>query len=161
MGYPGAGKTYMTQYFAQKYGLAELQLDEAAFDKDWKPLDSAIVLPKIAAFMEQENWVIDGNYSYLMQEERLEAADRIVLLLLPRVSCLYRAVKRTKARRAAGYKNDLNWWFIRFVLFGSRKPETRKNYQEIIRRYGGKVTVLRSQRQIDRFLRLLETKEGR
>lgn len=156
MGYPGAGKTYMTEYFAKKYGLEVMQLDEIAFTKEWKPIPNELILPRIAAFLERENWVIDGNYDYLMQEKRLEAADRIVLLLLPRVTCLFRAVRRTKARRAAGYENDLNPWFIRFVLFGSRKKETRRAYAGIARRYADKTVVLKSQRQINRFLKQLD-----
>ena len=156
MGYPGAGKTWTTEYLSKTYGLPAMQLDAVVFDKNWKRLDAAAVLPKVAAFMAQEHWVIDGYYSDVLFEERMQAADKIVLLLLPRRTCLWRAVKRSKARRAAGYKNDLNAWFIKFLLFESRSPERQKVYRDIIRRYGDKVAVLKSQKQVERFLRVLE-----
>ena len=152
MGSPGAGTTWMTEHLSKTYGLPAVQLDEVVFDKNWKRLDAAAVLPKVAAFMAQESWVIDGYYSDILFEERMEAADRIVLLLLPRLTCLWRAVKRSKARRAAGYKNDLNAWFLKFLLFESRSKERCKVYRDIIRRYGDKVVVLKSQRQVGRFL---------
>ena len=156
MGYPGAGKTWMTEYLSKAYSLPAMQLDEVVFDKNWKRLDVAAVLPKISAFMAQENWVIDGYYSDILFEERMEAADRIVLLLLPRSICLWRAVKRTKERKAAGYENDLNLWFVKFLLFESRSPERRKVYADIARHYGDKVAVLKSPRQVDRFLNQLK-----
>ena len=66
MGYPGAGKTWMTEHLSKTYGLPAVQLDEVVFDKNWKRLDAAAVLPKVAAFMAQESWVIDGYYSDIL-----------------------------------------------------------------------------------------------
>lgn len=152
MGYPGSGKSWLTAYLSEQYALPALQLDEVAFDRDWKPLDRAGVLPQIAAFLEQEHWVIDGNYDGYLLEERLAAADHIVLLLFPRHICLWRAVKRSSVRRAAGYTNDLNLRFLRFVLFGSRTRTHRAWYARILRQYPERVTVLRNRRQLTRFL---------
>lgn len=153
LGYAGSGKTYLSDYISQKKGIPVLHLDDVKWDKEWKPVDDSAVLPKVAEFMSNDDWIIDGYYTYLMIDERLEKADKIVLLQLPRLTCFSRALKRTKERRKNGYKNDLNWWFVKFVLFGCRNIERRNFYAEIEEKYKGKTVVLKNKRQVDEFIR--------
>ena len=152
LGYAGSGKTYLSDYISEMKNIPVLHLDSIKFDKEWKPIDDSVVLPQVAEFMEKEDWIIDGYYKYLLYDERLEKADLIVLLLLPRLTCFYRAVKRTKSRRQDGYKNDLNWWFVKFTLFGCRNKERRQTYNEIAEKYKDKTVVLKTKRQVDEFI---------
>lgn len=152
LGYAGSGKTYLSDYIAKKKNIPVLHLDSVKWDKEWKAVDDALVLPQVREFMSADNWIIDGYYKYLLYDERLEQADLIVLLLLPRLTCFYRAVKRTKLRRQEGYKNDLNWWFVKFTLFGCRNKERRRTYREIAEKYSGKTVVLKSRRQVENFM---------
>ncbi len=153
LGYAGSGKTYLSDYISEKKNIPVLHLDELKWDKEWKPVDDAVVLPRVSEFMAKDDWIIDGYYNYLFFDERLEDADLIVLLLLPRMICFYRAVKRTKSRRREGYKNDLNWWFVKFTLFGCRNKERRQTYAEIAEKYKDKTIVLKSKRQVSEFIK--------
>lgn len=153
MGYSGSGKTYLADFLSRKLAIPAMHLDAIAFDKNWDSIDPSVVLPLVADFMKQESWIIDGNYSYLYQTERLESADRIIFVNLPRLQCLYRAIRRSGSRKAEGYKNDLNPWFIRFVLFECRRKKRRDAYAEIIRQYRDKTIVLKSQWQINQFMK--------
>ena len=153
LGYAGSGKTYLSDYIAGKKNIPVLHLDDIKWDKDWKPIDDSVVLPKVADFMVHEDWIIDGYYTYLMIDERLQKADKIVLLQLPRITCFFRAVKRTKSRRQDGYANDMNWWFIKFTLFGCRNKERRGYYAEIAKKYKDKTVVLKTKQQVDEFMR--------
>ncbi len=153
LGYAGSGKTYLSDNLSENKKIPVLHLDDVKWDKEWKPIDDSVVLPQVAEFMAKDNWIIDGYYKYLLYDERLESADLIVLLLLPRLTCFYRAVKRTKSRRKDGYKNDLNWWFVKFTLFGCRNKERRRTYAEIAEKYKDKTVVLRTQRQVDEFMK--------
>lgn len=153
LGYAGSGKTYLSDCLAEKKNIPVLHLDDIKWDKEWKPVDDVVVLPKVKDFMENDNWIIDGYYTYLMIDERLESADKIILLLLPRVTCFFRALKRTKLRRKDGYKNDLNWWFVKFILYGCRNKERRAFYNKITKKYKNKTVVLKTKRQVDEFLR--------
>ncbi len=116
LGYAGSGKTYLSDYIAKKKSIPVLHLDDIKWDKEWKLIDDSVVLPKVADFMTNEDWVIDGYYTYLMIDERQQKADKIVLLQLPRATCFLRAVERTTRRRKDGYENDMNWWFVKFIL---------------------------------------------
>ena len=153
LGYAGSGKTYLSDYIAKKKNIPVLHLDDIKWDKKWKPVDDSVVLPKVADFMAKEDWIIDGYYTYLMIDERLQKADKIVLLQLPRATCFWRAVKRTKSRRQDGYANDMNWWFVKFTLFGCRNKERRNYYAEIAKKYSDKTVVLKTKRQIKEFMR--------
>ncbi len=158
MGYAGSGKTFLAKYLSEKLHIPVLHLDEVKYTKEWKPIPDEEVLPRVAAFLQKEQWIVDGNYTYLFQKERLDAADKIILLLLPRIPCLLRCIRRKKARKAEGYTNDTNLWFIQFVLFEGRNKERRQNYQCIQETYGDKVIILRSQKEIDAFLQQTESK---
>ncbi|MBQ7962384.1 MAG: hypothetical protein IJ289_07255 [Clostridia bacterium] len=103
--------------------------------------------------MQNENWIIDGYYTYLMIDKRLEDADLIVLLQLPRLTCFARALKRTSSRRKDGYKNDMNWWFVKFTLFGCRNKERRQYYDKIAEKYNNKTVVLKTKHQVEKFIK--------
>ncbi|MBE6821414.1 MAG: DNA topology modulation protein FlaR [Ruminococcaceae bacterium] len=148
LGYAGSGKTYLSDYIAKKRKMPVLHLDSIKWDKEWKPVDDALVLPQVSEFMKKEDWIIDGYYDYLLFDERLEQADKIILLLLPRRTCFYQALKRTASRRKEGYKNDFNLWFIKFTLFGCRNKERQQVYADIAKKYRSKTYVVRSRQQM-------------
>ena len=152
MGYVGSGKSVLARNLSKKLGIPKLELDDIEFDLNWKAVDREKILPDIQKLMEQDSWIIDGNYDDLLQSQRLEMADKIIFVMLPRILCLLRALRRTKERKAAGYRNDINPWFIRFLLFGCRNRERRNRYQCIMQQYPDKTVVLRSQSAIDDFL---------
>ena len=153
LGYAGSGKTYLSDYIAEKKNIPVIHLDDIKWDKEWKPIDDSVVLPKVADFMAKEDWIIDGYYTYLMIDERLQKADKIVLLQLPRATCFFRALKRTKSRRQDGYTNDMNLWFVKFTLFGCRNKERRNYYAEIAEKYSHKTVVFKTKRQVENFMR--------
>lgn len=153
LGYAGSGKTYLSDYVSEKNNIPVLHLDEIKWDKEWKPIDDSLVLPQVSEFMMNDDWIIDGYYDYLFYKERLDDSDIIILLLLPRMTCFYRAVKRSKLHKEEGYKNDLNWWFIKFTLFGCRSKERRQTYAGIAKKYIDKTVVLKTKRQVDEFIK--------
>ena len=152
LGYVGSGKTYLSDYIAKRKNIPVLHLDEVAFDKEWKQVEKESVLPKVADFISKEDWIIDGLYKYLLIDERLQNADEIILLQLPRMTCFFRVLKRTKERKKAGYKNDLNFWFIKFTLFGCRNKKRRIYYSEIAEKYKDKTVILRTRKQVEQYI---------
>lgn len=152
MGYVGSGKTYLSKSISHMRDIPAMHLDEIYFDKNWRPIDKSVVLSQVSDFMTNDCWLIDGFYSDLLMEERLEKADMIILMLLPRVTCFFRAIKRSKSRALEGYKNDLNPWFLKFTLFGCRNRKRRRAYAQIAQRYTDKTVILRSGRQVNKFI---------
>ena len=152
MGYVGSGKTYLSKSISHIRDIPVMHLDEIYFDKNWRPIEKSVVLSQVSDFMINDHWLIDGFYSDLLMDERLEKADMIILMLLPRATCFFRAIKRSKSRAQEGYKNDLNPWFLRFTLFGCRNRKRRRAYAQIAQRYKDKTVILRSSRQAKKFI---------
>ena len=152
MGYSGSGKTYLSKLLEKELSVSVLHLDEVKFDKEWNPYDNEVVLHKVVEYLKKDDWIIDGVYDYLCIEERLCQSDLIILLLLPRIPCFYRAIMRKKEREAQGYKHDINAWFIWFLLFGGRTKERRRLFSDIAEQYKDKVVVLKSKKDVDRFI---------
>ena len=152
MGYVGSGKTYLSKSISHMRDIPVMHLDEIYFDKNWRPIEKSVVLSQVSDFMINDHWLIDGFYSDLLMDERLEKADMIILMLLPRATCFFRAIKRSKSRAQEGYKNDLNPWFLKFTLFGCRNRKRRRAYAQIAQRYKDKTVILRSSRQVKKFI---------
>ena len=156
LGFAGSGKTYLSDYIAEKKSIPVLHLDDVKWNKEWKPVDDAFVLPTVAAFMAKDDWIIDGCYTYLMIDERLRNADEIVLLLLPRITCFFRALRRARQRRKDGYINDINLWFVKFILFGCRNRERRDYYAGISEKYRDKTVVLRTRKHVREYIKRID-----
>ena len=156
LGYVGSGKTYISNYISEMKSVHVLHLDVVKFDKEWKAIDDSLVLPIVSEFMSKDDWIIDGYYKTLLLEERLEKADMIILMLLPRLLCFARAFKRRKSRKKEGYKNDFNWWFVKFALFGCRSKERQRTYAEIVERYKDKTVVLKTRKQVANFMETIK-----
>ena len=47
----------------------------------------------------------------------------------------------------------MNWWFVKFTLFGCRNKERRNYYAEIAEKYSDKTVVLKTKSQVEEFMR--------
>ena len=160
MGYSGCGKSTLAQKLGKKYGIPVLHLDRVQFLPGWQERDRAEAVALTASFMEQDGWVIDGNYTAFLQEERAEQADLIIYMAFGRFVCLHRAMKRYRMYRgmerdsmAEGCTEKMDAEFIWWILYKGRTAEKRRHYQRLRMRYPEKFVILRNQRELDRFCR--------
>ena len=164
LGYSGSGKSTLAKRLGELYGIPVLHLDAVEFLPNWVKRELSEKKRIVADFMrDNDGWVIDGNYSKLFREERLEQADMIVMLLFDRFSCLRRVIKRyrtfkgrTRPDIGDGCAEKLDAEFVRWVLRDGRTKSKKADYNAIREKYLDKVAVLKNQRQLDDFLRRLE-----
>ena len=160
LGYSGSGKSTLARKLGELYGVPVLHLDAVQFLPGWRERPQKEQLEIVRRFMdENEGWVIDGNYSGLLQPRRLAEADRAVFLLFPRMSCLARVVRRWRSYRgqrrpdvSEGCPEKLDAEFLRWILWRGRTRKTRAGFEQKRKTYGAKCVVLKNQRQIDRWL---------
>ena len=159
IGYSGAGKSTLARALGERYGIPVLHFDRVQYTSDWQERDREEARRIVRQFMEQPQWVIDGTYSKFEYERRLEEADEIVFLNLPRMVCFWRAWRRfllfcgrTRPDMADGCAEKMDLEFIWWLLWKGRRRRRREKFQKVIRQYPEKTVVLRSQKEIDRYL---------
>ena len=158
IGYSGSGKSTLARSLSEKYQIPVLHFDRVQFRPGWeiRPQASKEIMTK--TFLDlHTDWVIDGNYSKLSFERRMEEADVIVLMLLNKLSCLYRVTRRylkykncTRPDMADGCREKLDWEFVKWILRDGRTKESKARYQGVMTRYPQKVIVVKNQRQLNR-----------
>lgn len=165
MGYSGSGKSTLCRKLADTYGLPALHLDTVQFLPNWKERDEKEKQKIVQDFLDcnRDGWVIDGNYTKLSYEQRVEEADIVIQLLFGRVNCLFRCIKRFKLYRGksrpdmtAGCEEKLDWEFIKWILWEGRLKNKRERYIRIQKQYSDKVVVIKNQRQLDHYLKELK-----
>lgn len=164
MGYSGSGKSTLCRQLAAWYGVPSLHLDQVQFLPGWQERAITEQQAMVTAFLNSHpgGWIVDGNYKGLCYERRIQEADRILLLLFNRWSCLYRCTRRYFTYRGKsrpdvpeGCREKLDWEFVRWILWEGRSRRTVNRYRRLAEEYPAKVIVLKNQRQLDAFLREL------
>lgn len=160
LGYSGSGKSTTARILGEKYNLPVLFLDTVQFMENWqeRPVDESKRI--VAQFMAANNgWVIDGNYKALLQKERLEQADKIIFFNFNRFTCFCRAFSRymkykgnTRPDMARGCNEKFDREFAKWILWEGRTAKRKKAYADMCKKYADKVTIIRNQKQLDKFL---------
>ena len=163
-GYSGSGKSTLARALGERYQIPVLHLDRVHWTANWTERDDAEKRQIVRDFLDKnDSWVIDGNYSSLYQERRLEEADHILLLLFDRFTCLGRVLRRysrykgkTRPDMGEGCEEKVDAAFVRWVLWEGRSRKIRQNYARIAARYPEKTLILRNQRALDAYMRRLD-----
>lgn len=159
IGYSGAGKSTLARALGEEYGIPVLHFDRVHWAPGWQERDREEAHRLVHEFMEQPEWVIDGNYTKFEYQRRLMEADEIVLLLFPRLACFIRAWRRyfryrgrTRTDMGEGCQEKMDLEFMWWILWKGRTRKKREEFQRVSDQYPEKTVVLRSQREIDRYL---------
>jgi len=108
--------------------------------------------------VKQEEWIIDGNYGGTM-DIRLNAADTIIFLDIPRIVCAYRVLKRmiqyrnmTRPDMGEGCEERFDLNFIKWIW---EYPKTKRpNILDRLQQLSNdkNVIILKSPKDVKRFL---------
>lgn len=97
VGTPGAGKSTVASALARALGVPWVELDSLYHLPDWGKPDDDEFRAKVAAALEGDGWVVDGNY-HLARDLVWARADTVVWLDLPRRVVMSRLLRRTAVR---------------------------------------------------------------
>ena len=129
IGSGGAGKSMFARELGERTSLPVIHLDRLFWKPGWVELPEDEAQALHAELIQPERWIIDGNYGSMMGA-RIDAADTVIFLDLPRLVCLASALRRHWRHRAGGRPDmvagqreriDLKflWWILRY-------PETHR-----------------------------------
>lgn len=163
LGYSGAGKSTLAGVLAKHYDIPVLYLDTVQFLPDWEIRAEDEKKKIVFDFMQNESWVIDGNYRSLYKKERLEQADKILILSFNRFFCLFSALKRyydnqgkNRESMADGCIEKFDFDFAMWILFKGRTFRRRKGYKEIYETYREKTIWFKNRNQVNEYINSLK-----
>jgi adenylate kinase family enzyme len=143
IGSSGSGKSTLARELGRKLDLPIVHLDKHYWHSGWVSTPDPIWQEKVAELVQGEQWIMDGNYRSTL-DVRLQAADTIVFLDLPRWVCTHRAIKRRIEYRnkmrpdmAEGcqetlFKPDFPEFLLRIWDYPNRaKPDVEKHLFEL------------------------------
>ncbi|MEP6620915.1 MAG: topology modulation protein [bacterium] len=93
IGGPGAGKTTLSTRLGKVLGLPVVHLDAHFWRSGWRETPRPEWADRVAVLASAERWVMDGHYAGTLAL-RARAADAVVVLAPPRLTCAARLVRR-------------------------------------------------------------------
>ncbi|MCM1260856.1 MAG: hypothetical protein NC182_06995 [Prevotella sp.] len=94
LGSIGSGKTTLANSIQKKKEITVYHLDKEYWLPNWTRPEHQIWEEKIARFVSEDNWVIEGNYIETLPL-RLERADLVIMLDIPTRICIRGVFWRT------------------------------------------------------------------
>ena len=168
LGIPGAGKSTFARSLGERLDLPVHHLDRYFWNPGWKASSREVFNENLTELLEQDRWILDGNYRRTIPY-RLQYADTAIHLDLPRRVAMYRVFRRILAYRNGGRPDMADacperWFdrdFLRYIWRFHRdvQPEV-KGYLAEFELAGGTVIRLTGDRTVEQWLSDLETKPG-
>ena len=162
MGYSGSGKSTLSRKLSEVYNVPALHLDTVHFLPNWEVRSDDDKQRIVSSFLDSNpnGWIIDGNYTKLSYERRVDEADVVIQLLFSRINCLLRCAKRfstykgkSRPDMTEGCQEKMDWAFIKWILWEGRSKTARIRYKNIQKQYPDKVVVIRNQRQLNKYVK--------
>lgn len=144
IGSPGSGKSTMAPKLAEQFNVPLYHLDHLNWINDNQTVSKQIFLERLEGVVSGDCWLIDGNYASSLPL-RLQRADLVIWVKVPRLVCMYRVIKRFLKHfgrpHPAGNPNRLDWEFLKFVW---HFPKSEAQTEALLASYP-RVTVYRIQ----------------
>jgi adenylate kinase family enzyme len=157
IGSGGSGKSTFSQRLGEVTGLPAIHLDRLYWKPNWVEPAKGDWEEIIKREIAKDEWILDGNFGGTRQL-RMNAADTIIILDLPRVLCLYRIIKRWAANRgrtrpdmAVGCNEKIDLEFISWV-WNYRNTSRVRALAELSSLHDKRIVVLRTRKAVEQFL---------
>lgn len=140
IGCPGGGKSTFARELHRLSGLPLYHLDMMYWNADRTKVPREVFQERLEEALEQENWIIDGNYNRTL-EMRMEACDTIFFLDYPLEVCLEGAQARKGTKRpdipwTEGEDEAVDEEFLQFIR--SFQEESRPRIFELLEKHRDK-----------------------
>lgn len=159
IGPSGAGKSTLSRQLGEYTGLPVCHIDAIHWKPGWVESARQETQSKVEMVVQEERWIIDGNYSGSSLDLRMNRADTVIFLDFPRRIYLPRVIRRTiryygttRPDLGEGCPERLDVAFLRWVW--NFHKHSRPRLLDALARHHGKFVLhrLRSPAQVREFL---------
>lgn len=152
IGCPGSGKSTFAIKLHEITKTPLFHLDMMYWNPDKTTVDKSVFLDKLSQLLDEEDWIIDGNYSSTL-EVRLKKCDTVFFLDFPTEVC----IEGIRSRRGKS-RPDMPWIeneedeeFLEFVR--NFISDTRPYVNSLLEKYSDKdIHVFKSREDAEYFL---------
>ncbi len=158
IGSGGAGKSTLARQLGEQLQLDVYHLDALMWRPGWvmAPREERINIQQ--QLVKKDEWIIDGNFGNTL-DLRLQEADTVILIDLPRIVCVYRVLKRviryrgtTRPDMGASCEEKLDFAFLKWVwnFPDIQRPEMLKRISQFS--HEKQIIVLKSRKDVENFI---------
>ena len=147
IGSSGSGKSTFARHLGEATGLEVIHLDKLFWNPNWIETSKDEWKIKVKKALQGDSWIIDGNYSGTM-DVRLPACDTVIFLDMPRITCIYRVLKRVALYRKGsrpdlveGCDEKFDWQFIK--LTWNYPTRSKPKVEALLKLFENKINVIR------------------
>ena len=148
----------MARQLGEKLKINVYHLDALFWKPNWVgvPKDEQIKVQN--DLVKKEDWIIDGNYGGTM-DIRLNAADTIIFLDIPRTICVYRAFKRmlqyrnkTRPDMGEGCEERFSFEFFKWIWEypKTKRPKILDRLKQLSKEK--EVIILKSPKEVENYI---------
>lgn len=138
IGCSSSGKSTLGDLLSKKLTMPITHLDLLAHDHDtnWRRKPDSELISLHNQVLQNEYWIIEGNYSVCMRE-RFSVATAIIWLDFNTVTSVGRYIKRCitgdkgRVGKLPGSQKEFSFWLVKHILF--KYPKNRIKYQQLLR----------------------------
>lgn len=159
VGCGGSGKSTLARKLGDVTGIPVYHLDVYFWKPGWKDTELSEWISIQSKLVENDNWIMDGNFNGT-QMIRFDKADTIIFLDLPKYKCLFNAVKRriiynNKKRPdlAEGCREKIDFSFYKWVWRYNKNhgKQTLERLEQL--KDKKKIIILKSFDEMNKFLK--------
>lgn len=157
IGSGGSGKSTFSRRLGEAIDVEVIHLDKLYWLPNWVEPSKAEWAATVRDLIERGSWIIDGNYGGTLAM-RLDAADTVIFLDLPRATCIFRVLKRnwqyrgkSRPEMADGCVERLDLKFLLWV-WNFRKQKRPRLLAQLAESPEKNVVILCSNREVEEFL---------
>jgi adenylate kinase family enzyme len=140
----GSGKTRLTRELSRLLDLPAVHLDAEFWHPGWISTPQPEWRSKVSSLIERDCWIMDGTYESTL-DLRIPAAEAIIMVDRPRLSCIWGVVRRSliyrnKPRPDAPPDQPIDLAYLRYIWNYPARTDTM--VRELIDRQGPRIPVI-------------------
>lgn len=157
IGYSGSGKSTLAKLLANYYNIPYLHLDNVHFYGNWQERTLDLENEMVDNFLkDNENWVIDGNYSKV-GSARFNISDITIFLNYNRFYCYKMCKKRYKSnlnssRESCPCVEKFDLEFKKWILYKGRTKKRKNKHIENLNKTNGLKLVFKKKKELNTWL---------
>ncbi len=161
IGFSGSGKSTLAEKLGEILKIAPVHMDALFWLPGWRENSRENMRRELKPTVDSERWIIDGNYSKVLWEERLERADTVIFLDVNRFTCFKNAFLRslrfkgcTRPDMGEGCTEKFDFEFARWIIIdGRRQRKDRLSVVHEAAAAGKEVHIFKSVKETNKWLK--------